>query len=1012
MDDDNTSKSNLPPGRFKNIRQKFEMGSPPQDEENNYAVINDKESNNDIVVAPKPVPRQAPTLKQKPSIKGQKPHFDEKGTPPIIIPRTKRDSFVKKEHLNNSSDDLGTVKNLNSDIESSENNESSAGRTHRRGLSDCSTGQHSFEDDVKPEIFRNQRCSSGNIESDSSDGSGDGALVSKRLRVFQTPTPSKKPEIAPRPASMIGFTSSLPRKKVARNLSIKETSSSASPSKNRPLHNASPTFLKLSQDDNIYKDKNKEKDNADNEDKVPKPPPKPPNLPVGAPPKKPPRTYKHDEFLKNKDSTVFKDNELYESSENFIKKPITKAEVKETPKRPPRPPPPRPPIPRSPLHGNQGDQDSSKRPLRQHLYDYPYCRPKSHQNNSVISGVNGSPSNFTLRKCLSVESIATENKANPVPVYLETSKFGRSRDDLDALNGVEVYVDEEGYAVPYKFVVKDPNFNIQSHKETTKQFDLLEKIQDLKRRFGDPHAKTNSTRSSHHEPKLSRGKVNLVRQKINQSYAMLQKHTKKLPDAPYLDGTLPDMDSADGDSLVDESEIKKRLDYCNSVKARTSERIKKSLRVLDKIYPQLFEYVLSVGLRLNVEQKTYEPYIIYKFPEIVDSNLSIPHFCFPDAEVYQPQEGMTSDTYCFVLTNFDGARVYGYCRRIWPFGPRLLPEVICIISPIEAINMYNALLNEMEASRMKSPEAMQELMASSFGRPLPSPGKAVQIRTMNYIGEVDTIELRRPMDSRLEGVNLDCLLSTLGVEKLIWIFSTLLVERSVILCARNLSLLCSTVHALVALLYPFQWQHTYIPVLPSKMLEVVCSPTPYIVGVLYSYLPKIKNMQMEEVVILDLDRKHFVSNIGDESSILPKKIQKALKSALDICRNDFDSDGSKNLMISEAFIRLFVELVGHIGNHVTTQQDGEKIFQREQFIRSVNSKSIRKFLEWFTETQMFDVFKHSLIDISGSLELFLTRVFEHTSDNSGVKSNVKDFGKKMRNFGKALKTKFAPDSSL
>ena len=24
-----------------------------------------------------------------------------------------------------------------------------------------------------------------------------------------------------------------------------------------------------------------------------------------------------------------------------------------------------------------------------------------------------------------------------------------------------------------------------------------------------------------------------------------------------------------------------------------------------------------------------------------------------------------SDTYWFVLTNFDGARVYGYCRRIW-----------------------------------------------------------------------------------------------------------------------------------------------------------------------------------------------------------------------------------------------------------------------------------------------------------------------------------------------------------
>ena len=468
MDDDNASKSNLPPGRFKNIRQKFEMGSPPpQDEENNYAVINDKEINDDTVVTPKPVPRQAPTLKQKPSIKGQKPTLNDKSTPPIIVPRTKRDSIVKKEHLNNSSEDLVSAKIQNSDNENGGNSVGSAGRTHRRGLSDCSAGQHSFEDGTKPEIFRNQRCSSVNIESDSSDGSGDGALVSKRLRVFQTPTPSKKPEIAPRPASMIGSTSSLPRKKVTRNLSVKETNKSVSPSQDRPLRNASTTCLKPSQDDDIYKDKDREKENgnAENEDKVPKPPPKPPNLPVGAPPKKPPRTYKHDQFLKNKDSTVFKENELYVSSDTFFKKPITKAEVKDTPKRPPRPPPPRPPVPPSPLHGIQRDHDSSKRSFRQPLYDYPNCKPKSPQNKSVISGVNGSPSKFALRKCLSVESIATESKAPPVPVYLETSKFGRSRDDLDALNGVEVYVDEEGYAVPYKFVVKDPISNMHSNKE-------------------------------------------------------------------------------------------------------------------------------------------------------------------------------------------------------------------------------------------------------------------------------------------------------------------------------------------------------------------------------------------------------------------------------------------------------------------------------------------------------------------------------------------------------------------
>ena len=39
-----------------------------------------------------------------------------------------------------------------------------------------------------------------------------------------------------------------------------------------------------------------------------------------------------------------------------------------------------------------------------------------------------------------------------------------------------------------------------------------------------------------------------------------------------------------------------------------------------------------------------------------------------------------------------------------------------------------------------------------------------------------------------------------------------------------------------------------------------------------------------------------------------------------------DAAVSKNLLISEAFLRLFVETVGHFGDHITVQQDGQKIF--------------------------------------------------------------------------------------
>lgn len=61
------------------------------------------------------------------------------------------------------------------------------------------------------------------------------------------------------------------------------------------------------------------------------------------------------------------------------------------------------------------------------------------------------------------------------------------------------------------------------------------------------------------------------------------------------------------------------------------------------------------------------------------------------------------------------------------------------------------------------------------------------------------------------------------------------------------STLSQCCHAVVALLYPFTWQHTYIPVLPPSMLDIVCTPTPFIVGLLSSSLPRLKELPIEEV---------------------------------------------------------------------------------------------------------------------------------------------------------------------
>lgn len=52
---------------------------------------------------------------------------------------------------------------------------------------------------------------------------------------------------------------------------------------------------------------------------------------------------------------------------------------------------------------------------------------------------------------------------------------------------------------------------------------------------------------------------------------------------------------------------------------------------------------------------------------------------------------------------------------------------------------------------------------------------------------------------------------------------------------------------MVAVIYPFTWQHTYIPVLPPAMIDIVCSPTPFIIGLLSNSLPLLRELPLEEV---------------------------------------------------------------------------------------------------------------------------------------------------------------------
>uniref|UniRef100_A0A671NAU3 Suppression of tumorigenicity 5 protein-like n=1 Tax=Sinocyclocheilus anshuiensis TaxID=1608454 RepID=A0A671NAU3_9TELE len=434
---------------------------------------------------------------------------------------------------------------------------------------------------------------------------------------------------------------------------------------------------------------------------------------------------------------------------------------------------------------------------------------------------------------------------------------------------------------------------------------------------------------------------------------------------------------------------------------------------------ELFEYFVVVSLKKKPTKNSYTPEVTYQFPKLerltkqmreAEQRLkAIPQFCFPDAKDWSPVSEYNSETFSFMLTGEDGSRRFGYCRRLLPSGkgPRL-PEVYCVISRLGCFNLFSKILDEVERRRGISAALVYPFMRSVMESPFPAPGKTIKVKTFLPGAGNEVIELRRPMDSRLEHVDFESLFNCLSVRQVVRVFASLLLERRVIFVADKLS----CVHAVVALLYPFSWQHTFIPVLPTSMVDIVCCPTPFLVGILSSSLPKLKELPVEEALMVDLGTDRFIRQMDDEASLLPRKLQAALEQSLeqrnDIISQDSDSESdeecttSLNSVVSEAFIRFFLETVGHYSLFLTQGERGERIFQREAFRKSVASKSIRRFLGVFMESQMFAGFiqdrEMRKCRAKGLFEQRVEQYLEELPDTeqSGVNKFLKGLGNKMK----------------
>ncbi|XP_075375481.1 DENN domain-containing protein 1A isoform X2 [Mycteria americana] len=356
-----------------------------------------------------------------------------------------------------------------------------------------------------------------------------------------------------------------------------------------------------------------------------------------------------------------------------------------------------------------------------------------------------------------------------------------------------------------------------------------------------------------------------------------------------------------------------------------------------------------------------DPEVRRQFPEDYSDQevlQTLTKFCFP-FYVDSHAVNQVGQNFTFVLTDIDSKQRFGFCRL--SSGAK---SCFCILSYLPWFEVFYKLLNVLADYSAKGQDSQRSELLETFHKlTIPEPGTSVHLGVHSYFTVPDIRELPSIPENR----NLTEYFVAVDVNNMLHLYASMLYERRILICCSKLSTLTACIHGSAAMLYPMFWQHVYIPVLPPHLLDYCCAPMPYLIGIHLSLMEKVRNMALEDVVILNVDTNTLETPFDDLQS-LPNDVVSALKNRLKKVSTT-TGDG-----VARAFLKAQASFFGSYRNALKIEPGEPITFCEETFV-SHRSAVMRQFLQNAIQLQLFKQFIDGRLDLLNSGEGF-SDVFE------------------------------------
>uniref|UniRef100_A0AAQ5YFV8 SET binding factor 2 n=1 Tax=Amphiprion ocellaris TaxID=80972 RepID=A0AAQ5YFV8_AMPOC len=261
--------------------------------------------------------------------------------------------------------------------------------------------------------------------------------------------------------------------------------------------------------------------------------------------------------------------------------------------------------------------------------------------------------------------------------------------------------------------------------------------------------------------------------------------------------------------------------------------------------------------------------IIQRFPKKDWEGTAFPQgvemFCQPGGWRLS-RERKAPTFFTVVLTDIDSDRHYCSCLTFYEAEVNLqeeeedgliqpaqvfAPKSLILVSRLDYPEIFRGCLGLIYTVYIDSLSfPLEGLVANLFAFLVPVAGGSQKLFSL---GAGDRQLIQTPLNDTLPVTckSVALLFQQLGIQNVLSLFCAVLTEHKVLFHSTSYQRLGEASRALEALMFPLKYSYPYIPILPSRLLEVLSSPTPFIIGVHSMFQNEIQDLL--DVIIADLD---------------------------------------------------------------------------------------------------------------------------------------------------------------